>query len=148
MRYNKPMAKREAAFTTRFKKWLHQTIGPMTAAAYEIKVTTSKSIPFDALKPHQLAALENVNKGRFIYKIPDAGWQNPFDVFHMSHMDAFVVLGFITKGKSQVSVWMITIDGFMEAMDYGEEMGFKSLNETTLLSLQEKMPCEFTHHIV
>jgi penicillin-binding protein-related factor A (putative recombinase) len=120
----------EAGFTTRFKKWLAfktSKDGVPFAAAYEIKVTDSKSIPFSAVKDHQIDALLAVKHGTFMYKIPDAGWQNPFDMFVMQKQPAYVVVAF-TETKP-TNVWLIDIDTFLLMRDSEES---KSLNEKML----------------
>lgn len=86
--------KREADFTRVFQKWAKASNAILTPTAFELKQTTTESIPFSAVKDHQLAALEAVasNQG-FIYKISDgsAGFK-PFDLFYMRQCMAFVVI--------------------------------------------------------
>ena len=52
----------------------------------EIKTKTGK------IKPHQIAALKQVSNGVFIYKIPDTGRKNPFDVIGIKDADPFIVI--------------------------------------------------------
>jgi len=101
------------------------------AAAMEIKVTEGKSIPFNAVTKHQVEALNAVRDGIFMYKIPDAGWQNPFDMFVMSGQKAFVVLAFMTPRKKS-RVWFIDIRVFTVMRDNSKEDGVKSANEKLL----------------
>lgn len=82
--------KREANFQTTFNHYLksvHKKTG-----AFELKQTKTNSIAFDLVVPHQEQALLNVKNGTFVYKIPDMGFQNPFDCFCMVNEDAFVVI--------------------------------------------------------
>ena len=82
--------KREANFQTTFNHYLksvHKKTG-----AFELKQTKTNSIAFDLVVPHQEQALLNVKNGTFVYKIPDMGFQNPFDCFCMVSEDAFVVI--------------------------------------------------------
>lgn len=55
------------------------------SCAIEVKVKGGK------LKPHQLLALVEVQRGSFSFKIPDMGRKNPFDGFVLKNADAFVV---------------------------------------------------------
>lgn len=82
--------KREANFQTTFNHWLkavHKKTG-----AFELKQTKSNALPFNAVVPHQVQALLQVKNGTLVFKIPDSGYQNPFDCFSMSNEDAFVVI--------------------------------------------------------
>lgn len=84
------MMKHEANFQKTFNHWLksvHKKTG-----AFELKQTKSQSLPFNAVVPHQVAALKNAKNGVLIYKIPDVGYQNPFDCFSLCGVDAFVVI--------------------------------------------------------
>jgi hypothetical protein len=124
--------KREALFTTKFRKWLEYHIRQNKsfdyAAAIEVKVTTKKSIPFGAVKKHQVEALRAVKRGVFIQKIPDAGWQNPFDLFALCGQKAYVVLAFL-EARKPAKVWFVDIDVFIEMQD---DLERRSLNEETL----------------
>ncbi len=82
--------KHEASFNSYFNKWLknvHKKTG-----AYELKQTKGNSLPFDAVVPHQVAALLQVKHGVFVFKIPDAGYQNPYDCYSMVKQPAYVVI--------------------------------------------------------
>lgn len=83
----------EKAFQTAFSKWAkHHIEWP---GAFELKVTPTDSIPFAAVKPHQVAALKVVHNGTFVFKIPDTGnMQNPFDCFTLCKNGAWVVIRF------------------------------------------------------
>jgi len=125
------MKKREAEFTTRFKKWLRSQPNRKYSAAYELKVTTEKSIPFSAVQPHQVDALLQVKGNFFMFKIPDAGYQNPFDMFVMSGQEAYVVFAFLTP-RQPARVWIIDIDMFLTIRENQNQLGIKSANEDTL----------------
>lgn len=136
--------KREAEFTTKFKKWVKlHTLVP-ACGAYEIKVTPNKRIPFDAVKEHQIDALLAVKNGCFIYKIPDAGWQNPFDVFLMANQPAYVVLAF-TEPRKKVRTYIVDIELFLEMQKESEEFGVKSVTQEFLDNYCSKDPtrCQF-----
>lgn len=127
--------KKEAVFTTRLRKWMRANAESLPqAAAYEIKVTEDKSIPFDAVSEHQLEALTAVRDGVFTYKIPDAGWQNPFDLFMLREQYAYVVLVFLKK-REKASVWFVDVGVFKELQANSEH---KSLNESALMRALEE----------
>jgi hypothetical protein len=83
--------KREAKANTVFMHWL-KTVYKQTGA-FELKQTTGNSIPFDAVAPHQIAALEAANHGVLAFKIPDGTFsQSPFDCFTLAKVPAYVVI--------------------------------------------------------
>lgn len=82
--------KREAAFNTLFNKWLKNVY--KKTGAFELKQTQTNSLPFNAVVDHQEQALMNAKWGVLVYKIPDAGYQNPFDCFVLSGVPAYVVI--------------------------------------------------------
>lgn len=84
--------KREANFQIVFNHWL-KNVWKQTGA-FELKQTTTNSISFACVQDHQLAALENVHHGVLVYKIPDVGYQNPFDCFCLVTEPAFIVVKF------------------------------------------------------
>jgi len=131
--------KREAQYTTKFKKWLNVHSDTPTVGAYEIKVTPNKRIPFNAVKEHQIEALLAVRYGKFIYKIPDAGWQNPFDLLIMSQQPAYVVLAFMEPRKKAIT-YIIDIEVFLAIKQEMLEMGIKSVNQDHLNKYVEKHP--------
>lgn len=84
------MIKREKSFQTTFNHWLKNVY--KKTGAYELKQTTTGSLPFSAVVDHQVDALLNVRHGQFVFKIPDAGYQNPFDCFSLCEQPAYVVI--------------------------------------------------------
>lgn len=95
----------EKDFQSHFSKWLknvHQELG-----AFELKVAGKNNrLPFSAVQPHQILALENARHGTFVFKIPDLGYQNPFDCFCLHRVPAWVVI------KYDKHFCMISIDNF------------------------------------
>lgn len=83
--------KREAKHQTVFNHWLKHVY--KQTAAFELKQTNT-SLPFSALAPHQKEALLNAKHGVLAYKIPDVGYQNPFDCICLSKIPAYVVVKF------------------------------------------------------
>jgi len=82
--------KREQKFNTYFNAWVKNVY--KKTAAFECKQTTTDSLPFSAVQPHQVQALLCASEGVFVWKIPDAGYQNPFDCFSLVGVPAFVVV--------------------------------------------------------
>ncbi len=89
--------KREASFTETFRHWLRANPLPrITGAAFELKQTTGKSIPFSAVEEHQMDALSAVwgNEG-LIYKISDESrGYKPFDMVYLRLTAAYIVVKF------------------------------------------------------
>jgi len=52
--------------------------------ALEVKTYKGK------VKDHQKKALKKVEQGEFLYKIPDMGARNPFDIVYLGDADAIV----------------------------------------------------------
>lgn len=80
----------ERDFQTIFGKWLKAHFA--RSAAFELKSARGPSIAFDAVAPHQLAALLRAERGTLYHKIPDVGFQNPFDCVVLSRAEAYVVV--------------------------------------------------------
>lgn len=98
----------EKDFQTEFCKWAKYNI--KETAAFELKFTRSLSLPFSDVQEHQINALYNAKHHYLIHKIPDAGYQNPFDCFFLKGCNAYVVIMF-TKQKT---FYLIDIDDFIQ----------------------------------
>lgn len=99
----------EAKFTSRLIKWLNYT-NILGTCAIEVKLTKGKSIPFNAVVDHQKMALHNTKNDSLTWKIPDVGYQNPYDIYRMVEEEAYVVLAYYTKGKKEIPFFVIPID--------------------------------------
>ncbi len=77
------LKKKEADKTPAIMAWFSENMNG--DCAVEIKHGENK------LKDHQEAALSQVVKGTFIWKIPDMGRRNPFDFVMLKRARAFVV---------------------------------------------------------
>lgn len=101
--------KREADFQTTFRHWIRANPYRRNAA-FELKQTTTDSIPFSAVSDHQLIALRVAKGGSgLLYKIPDdsRGFK-PFDMVYFRNADALVVI------KYPNFFCMIDIDRFIK----------------------------------
>ena len=97
--------KHEAKFNTVFNHWLKNVY--KKTGAFELKQTKTDSLPFIAVVEHQREALIAVRHNTFVFKIPDLGLQNPFDIFCMTEMPAYVVI------KYPKGVAIIPVDVFL-----------------------------------
>ena len=119
---------KERNFQTQFGHWLKANF--KESAAFELKSVKGSSCPFNAVQPHQIQALEHVKHGMLYHKIPDVGFQNPFDCFCLYNADAFVVIRY---GSGRF--FGIDIDDFVEQ---SKESDRKSLTED-----RAKLICSF-----
>lgn len=100
---------KEKNYQTIFNHWVKNVY--KHTAAFELKLCRGNSLPFSAVAPHQIEALKAVNEGGLVYKIPDMGYQTPFDAFALFNAPAFVVI------KYKDSFELITISNFLYARD-------------------------------
>lgn len=69
----------------------------MPTSAFELKQTTSSSIPFSAVQEHQINGLLAAKKGQILYKAPDDSiGMKPFDFFYLNKSQAWIVIKFPT----------------------------------------------------
>ncbi len=87
----KQIKKKEAAFGLRFRKWIEKN--PQMSGAFELKQVEGNSMPFSAVKPHQLVALFMASRNGILYKIADdSRGTKPFDYVYLRHSGAYVVI--------------------------------------------------------
>ena len=104
---------KEKDITTRIIHWLRD-VHRMTGA-FEIKITHTKSLPYSRLLPHQRASLLSANSGErgIVWKLPDCGYYNPFDVVSLISVPAYVVVMFYERGCKEffmipIKLWCIS----------------------------------------
>lgn len=90
------MIKREQRATSKLKQWL--IANRLETAAYEVKQNRGKPIPFSFLAEHQKRSLLIAKHGMFAWKIADTGFINPFDLFTMYKVPAYIVVFFKRNG--------------------------------------------------
>ena len=118
----------EAQFQTRFNKWVrYRYDGP--TAAFELKVTKGSSLPFSAVQPHQVSALNLAKHKQLPYKIADVGrLQKPFDCFVLKGVPAYIVVLYNCndrqKKNTELVFYMIDIDAWLSIQT---KIGRKSL---------------------
>lgn len=86
------MKKIEAKLTTKLIHWLKSDKCDLKTCAIEVKVMRGNRFYFSALKEHQKNALLLAKNNKIVYKIPDTGYQNPFDIVFMKKVNAYVVV--------------------------------------------------------
>jgi len=112
----------EKDFQSKFSKWLKYRYAGN--GCFELKLCKAGSLPFNAVAEHQVNALYQAKHSNIIYKIPDAGFTNPFDCFRIEGVPAYVVVMFYTRATKEFS--MIDIDDFIQEMKLSKR---KSLTE-------------------
>lgn len=102
----------EADKTTLFLKYSKHFLN--YSYAFEAKIVKDPSMPFDAVKDHQINALYQVKHGTFNYKISDVGYdQKPYDGFQFYRAPAYVVI-FWAQKRGDRRFTMTDIDMFCE----------------------------------
>jgi len=134
------MAYLEKDFQTDFNKWCKYIY--RRTAAFELKLTKAKSLPFSAVKEHQENALFRVKHNGLIHKIPDAGFQNPFDSFMLFAENAYVVIMFEAKNTDFV---MIDIDTWIQEKQRAHRASLTAdrageIGQVCSLGLQQPLP--------
>lgn len=126
----------EAKFQTEFTRWAKHNM--KTTAAFELKICNEKSLPFNAVKEHQVANLLSARNRSLVYKIPDAGYdQKPFDCFCLSGCEAYVVVMFYTRGEKEF--YMIPIDSFVRMQQNSEKKSFTKIDAMSWASIVGKL---------
>jgi hypothetical protein len=114
---------REKDFQKKFSKWLRYN--NHINAVYELKLTKTGSLPFNAVKEHQINALQIARNYFMIYKIPDDTIsQKPFDCFKICNCEAFVVVQFYKPRANHF--YLIDVERFINERDTSPR---KSLTE-------------------
>jgi len=95
---------------------------------YELKLSKSNSIPYNAVKPHQVEALTKAKHEGLFHKISDAlpifggnkhmrfTAKKPFDCMFL-HCPAYVAICFYQPRKKK-EIYLIDIDRFIETRDH------------------------------
>lgn len=100
---------KEKDFQLKFTRWLHYRYP--ANGVFELKICKGTSLPFDAVQPHQVAALVAAQSTGIEYKIPDdTRGTKPFDCFRLK-APAFVVVQFYSPGSKEfvmidIDVWI------------------------------------------
>lgn len=115
MCYNKIMSVNEASRTTLFLKYAKHFLN--FTFAFEAKICKERSLAFDLVVPHQVASLYQTKHSLFNYKIPDTGFQNPFDGLQLRMIPAYVLIFWYQK-RDDKRCTMIDIDEWIHEKDF------------------------------
>lgn len=84
--------RREASFHGKFRHFISFEF-PDDSAAFEVKQTTTDSLPFSAVKEHQELSLEAAKHGSLTFKPSDeARGFKPCDFLHLAGVQAYIVI--------------------------------------------------------
>ncbi len=121
------MVKLEAQMQAAFGRWV-QNRWDKGSAAFELKRTTSRSLPISAIRGHQLQGLNQAAGRGSYFKIPDGGFsQSPYDCYFLRG-EAYVVIAY---GPKLVGFYLIPIDVI------------ELLKKREVVSITEKFAAEF-----
>lgn len=125
----------EADRTTLFMKWAKAYL--KETFVFEAKICKGPSLPFKAVKPHQVANLRRANTGILTYKIGDHGYdQKPFDGFQVYQVNAYVVIFWYTKpGDRRFSMIPINVWTAEEISSERESLTLERASEISDLLL-------------
>lgn len=124
----------ERQFQTLFTKWLKQN-APWSAA-YELKLTKTRRLPYRALQEHQAQALRRAKLGTLAFKISDmALGYKPFDCFSLVKSGAYVAVMFYQK-KIRHCCYLIDVEQWIDHQKRSQE---KSITEAECASLGRKI---------
>lgn len=117
---------------------------PETTEVYELKICKGSSLPFNAVKPHQIQGLKDAETGLY-HKITDfpmfAGSRmrfnsvKPFDCIAFNQAPGFVVVWFYVPRKKKV-FYKIPIEKYLTLK---EESTRKSFNEAMIQEISIKI---------
>jgi penicillin-binding protein-related factor A (putative recombinase) len=136
---------REANMQTLFGQYLKEHL-PEQNEVYELKMTSGNSIPFDAVKDHQVENLRKAEEKDFYHRIADQPVfygmkrrftiQKPFDCLSMTKSKAYVVVWFYKPRKKKVFIKM-RIEDFLRMKKYSKR---KSFTEEMALKVGKPIP--------
>ena|SRR3990167_7485920 len=131
---------KESDMQTLFSKYM-RTKRPKISAVFELKFSKKGALPFNALKDHQIKALQEVTESGFYHKLIDppvfANMQTrfnaprPFDCFYLIGVEAFVVVWFYHERKPKSFIF-IPISTWLDERDNSSR---KSLTEVRALEI-------------
>jgi hypothetical protein len=126
------LKKHEAAFQTRFGRWLqYEYTGP--TIAFELKRSLTSSLPFSEIREHQWTALKQAQTGLY-YKIPDDSRSfKPFDGIFMRETEGYLVVAY---GPRLTGFYMLDIRTVEELRRTGLSKGRAGLSLTEDLARQ------------
>lgn len=105
------MTKHEQKFQSLFKRWL-QAGWTGQSAVFELKRTLTDTLPFSALKEHQIDGLLRAQGTGVYYKLSDeTSSQKPFDCFFIRNAVGYVAIAY---GPKLTSFYLIPINNWIK----------------------------------
>lgn len=108
---------------------------PINSEVFELKICKGTSLPFDALKEHQISALQDAQINGLFHKLTDPpifyGGQmrfnvpRPFDCMYLKNVQAFVILWFYKPRTPKIFI-KIPILAWLDLRDKSDR---KSITE-------------------
>jgi hypothetical protein len=107
----------ERALTSAFSYYLRKTKDLpdflKQSCCIEFKLLKGNRLNFKSdLRPVQIPSLHQANTGLLYWKIPDFGYDKPFDSFILYHTPAWLAIAF----HDDTALYFLTVDTVMEAM--------------------------------
>ena len=134
---------KEKEMQTLFGKYL-KTNPPKQSNVYELKICKNSSLPFNAVKEHQIEGLLNAKLGLY-HKISDspifAGsktrftYTKPFDCLYLKNIIGYVVILYYKPRKAKVT-YIIDIYSFLDERKRSDR---KSLTESKAREISSKI---------
>lgn len=113
---------KEKQIQTLFGKWLQENPRPH-ASAYELKLARGSTLPFSAVREHQVTALLAVKREGIYHKIADQtigrnntfGWtlKKPFDCVWLNGLNAYLAVIFYKPRQPKV-LYCIDIEDWIK----------------------------------
>ena len=105
------MQKREAAFQTRFGRWIKYNWNENSL--FELKYCRGNALPFSAVKAHQTQNLLNAKHRKIFWKFQDWTFnQTPADCFSLAKASGYVVIQYASKKRPNTTFFLVDIDDF------------------------------------
>lgn len=129
---------KERDIQVRFGKWLKNNPHPLSSA-YELKLCKGTSLPFSAVKEHQITALLAVKDGGLYHRITDQPWmkdrpaftyKKPFDCLWLNKISAYVVVVFYVPRTPKIAY-------FIDILDWTKEVSLSTRKSITLKRASE-----------
>jgi penicillin-binding protein-related factor A (putative recombinase) len=109
----------ESDMQTLFRKHIEKH-PPINSEVFELKICKGTSLPFDALKEHQISALKDAQINGLFHKLTDPpifyGGQmrfnvpRPFDCMYLKNVQAFVILWFYKPRTPKIFIKIPILD--------------------------------------
>lgn len=125
------MKKSEAKFQTIFNQYLRKK---RLFGYFELKETSGSSLPFSAVKEHQVEGLLAAGSSGFVWKLSDEdSREKPFDCIHTGIQMPYVVI------KYPKTFYVITIYNFMKEKESSKRKSLTEWRARNICSYEVKL---------